>query len=112
MLQYSINKIFFPASLCGSDFKSDVWFLLDGSSSTTDEEFKTVMKFSSDMASQFNVSADKVQLGLSIYSYKHEILYNLTEETDLNQFQSATNSAQTTPGLYFLFSNWHAFDFL
>ena len=90
-----------------------MWFLLDGSPSTSDEEFDAVMNFSSYMASLFNISTNRVQLGLSIYSHKHEIMYNLTEKTDLTKFQAATKTARKTSGflLKYIIRNGFVFGF-
>ena len=84
-------------SLCGDDFKSDVWFLLDGSASIDEKEFDAVQNFTATMASKFDVSSKNVQLGLSVFAHNYKVVYDLKEETDLNAFESATNMASQPP---------------
>ena len=56
------------------------------------------MNFSSLMASRFNSSNNKVQLGLSVYSYNHTILESINTSTTLSSFQQSTEEAQQLPG--------------
>lgn len=77
-----LQTCFYLETLCGNDFKSDVWFLVDASPGTDVEDIKKVETFYDDMISRFNISSDKVQLGMSKFSEEHVILEDLKQPTD------------------------------
>jgi len=72
--------------------------LLDGSPTISDEEFQTVLNFTSNIASKFNVTPDNVQLGLSVFSNGHKVLADLNTTTNLTSFQNVTTKAEKPPG--------------
>jgi len=91
--------VFLETALCGSDFKSDVLFVIDRSPTIADEDFEAVLNFSSTMASKFNVTRDGVQLGLSVYSRKHEVLYPLNITSNVDDFKETSEEAEKAPSM-------------
>ena len=71
--------------------------MIDRSPTIADQDFEAVLNFSSTMASRFNVTRDGVQLGLSVYSRKHKVLYALNTTTDIDDFRETNSEAKKAP---------------
>ncbi|XP_066547504.1 collagen alpha-6(VI) chain [Amia ocellicauda] len=68
-------------SYCERD-EAEMVFLIDGSSSISQSDFRIMKSFTKNMTDIFDISKGKVQIGLSQYSDKYQKEFDLKEFTD------------------------------
>ncbi|XP_060706236.1 collagen alpha-6(VI) chain-like [Hemiscyllium ocellatum] len=64
---------------CNPDRKADIIFLIDGSSSINDEDFKKVKSFLISFINKSNIAPDKIQIGLIQYSTEVKLMFQLNK---------------------------------
>ena len=69
----------------------DLWFLLDGMESTTEDQFQSSLNFTSSLASKFNVTKEKVQVGCSLSSHEILVPQFLNDTTNAQDFQQVVS---------------------
>ncbi|XP_033854792.3 collagen alpha-6(VI) chain-like [Acipenser ruthenus] len=68
--------------------KADIVFLIDGSTSISSEDFKTMKKFLTAMVINFDIRPNRVQIGVAQYSDSYEKLFYLRSFSDISTFQN------------------------
>ncbi|RXN00332.1 Collagen alpha-4(VI) chain [Acipenser ruthenus] len=68
--------------------KADIVFLIDGSTSISSEDFKTMKKFLTAMVINFDIRPNRVQIGVAQYSDLYEKLFYLRSFSDISTFQN------------------------
>ncbi|MGH0126139.1 UNVERIFIED_CONTAM: hypothetical protein FKN15_073539, partial [Acipenser sinensis] len=86
-----LNKVVFgicnPQKDCEIQ-KADIVFLIDGSTSISSEDFKTMKKFLTAMVINFDIRPNRVQIGVAQYSDSYEKLFYLRSFSDISTFQN------------------------
>ncbi|XP_078660004.1 uncharacterized protein LOC144904743 [Branchiostoma floridae x Branchiostoma belcheri] len=71
---------------------SDLFFVLDGSTSVKDSEFETVKRFVAAVASAFTIGLTETRVGVLQYSSNHRLECNLGDHADQASFVNAINN--------------------
>ena len=80
---------------CRDDVEIDLWFLIDGVTTYSDDEFEATKNFISNVASSFDISTARVQIGYGA-SYEHQYLsyFNFSNTNDLRTLQNALEATE------------------
>ena len=74
----------------------DLWFLLDGVASYSQEEFQLSLDLISDMASKFDISTSTVQIGFAgSYENRYHTYFDLNETNTVSTLQTTLSQAHT-----------------
>ena len=93
-----INLCCFLASnaVCGEEeITANVWFLIDGSPSVSEEEFRHETDFAKHLASKLflDEKPNKTRFGLSAFASKHVTYLNFSNERSLQKFNESADTA-------------------
>ena len=69
-MNFKLTRLIFVGSGCPDDFKLDLFFVVDASSSIGEENFAIVRRFLKSLALYFNVGQDTVRIGMISFNRK------------------------------------------
>jgi hypothetical protein len=78
--------------------KMDIVFVLDGSGSIHEDNFKTYLEFASEMSGRYNIGSNQVQVGLMVYSNGIRDQFRLNDHTSVQDIQNAIQGIEYPGG--------------